>query len=421
MRSHESRADGSGRSHVPFMAALATLASGRHPLWQPTLAGLITMRAVDRWAGQGGPGTRCAVALDGARRAIGAIGAGAAVRVPLHLVVEALATTSPSVPRAVLEPLLDYGRALEFDAAWPLSLDVYETVIGHAEGRRAEPLAGQAALRLGYAHRMLAQHGEAEQWYVHAHLLARESGDAPTRLLSHVGLAKVAMARGNYARAREMLMETVAYAEALGVPIARSSALHELSDLAYRNGQYDTALRLLHDALPGYWRPFDRHRALNDMAVNFAELGLLDAARDAYLVVLVGAEEQTMRWTALTNLLELAGRRRDRAAVEAYRRQLAAAALPPVLEFTFWSQLGHAYAHLADARGAEPAFATALRVAEAYGLHGRAFETERELAVLAQRVLVARNATPPIQPMPPAVSEIAGAIREMRESVCEVA
>lgn len=410
--------EAAGLAHGAFVETLGGL-SETDARWHRTLAGFLTMRAVDAWFARAGGGQSPRQVgrhhHAGARRAISAIGVGAPARALLSQIVDALAATLPASLRTVLTPLLHYGRALEFDAEWPLAIDVYGTVLHEAICNRDGSSAAQAALRLGYANRMLAQHDEAEAWYGRAGELAAAARDVAAQLLSQIGIAKVAMERGNYARARVLLGETVRQAEAVENRAVRASALHELSDLAFRNGEHGTALQLLHEALAGYRNQVDRDRALNDLAVNFAELGMLDAARDAYLVVLATAQEQTIRWVAMTNLLELAGRQSDRAAVEEYRQRLAMAALPPALEFAFWSQLGHAHVHLGDVPAAQAAFTTALRAAESHGLHGRVFETERRLAELAHGPPVAARTR---TAAPAEAVEIAGAVRELREAVC---
>lgn len=410
---------GVGLSHIAFVERLAGM-TDQDPMWRQTVAGFLTMRAVDAWRRQTSVGSESRVdghpspAGIGVARAIGEIEVQHAVRLALYHVVEALGETTPAAPHPVLVRLISYGRALEFDAEWTLAIDVHQEVLEHAERARDGYCAGQAALRLGFGHRVLARHDAALTWYSRAEQIGTASGDPGTALRARIGVGKLALDRGNYAEARTVLEDVMRTAEAAGLAEERSFALHELSDIAFRAGDHARALRLLHGALGGYTVQADLDRALNDLAVNFVELGLLDAARDAYMVVLATAQEQATRWLAMVNLLAVVGRAGDRAAVERYRRELTSASLPPGLEYGFWSQLGAAYVSLGENDEAGSALAMAVAVARKHGLHGREFEAEREIAELSGSI---PERSRPVPVALPEALEAAGAVRHMRLQV----
>ncbi len=406
-------------AHMAFIDSLAAMTEGDRR-WRQTVAGFLTMRAVDAWRRPALDGSDSSIPWHpqmtaGARRAIEEIDAQHAIRLALYRVVEGLGETSPAAPHHLLVGLIGYGRALEFEAEWALAIDVHETVLEHAEWAQDGHCAGQAALRLGFGHRVLARHDVALGWYRRAEQIGIASGELGTELRGRIGIGKVALERGNYSLARVLLEEVERTAEEAGHVEERSQALHELSDIAFRAGDHTRALHLLHEALGGYTIQADRDRALNDLAVNFVELGLLDAARDAYLVVLATAQEQSTRWLAMLNLLTVVGPAGDRAAVERYRQELMDAALPPGLEFAFWNQLGTAYAALGDVEAAEAALTRAVAIAREHRLHGREFEAERQMAQLAESRSVGSRSAPIAAPE---AVEIAVAVRDLRLQVC---
>src|SRR3712207_3283045 len=92
--------------------------------------------------------------------------------------------------------------------------------------------------------------------------------------------------------------------------------------------------------------PAERDRILNDLATAFMRLGVLSAARDAYLVLTVTAQEQFTRWIATINLMEIAARSGAETLFERHRRELAGAPLPPMLAVDYHIAAGEGYQRL---------------------------------------------------------------------------
>ena len=66
----------------------------------------------------------------------------------------------------------------------------------------------------------------------------------------------------------------------------------------------------------------DRDRTLANIATGFRYLGLMDVARDAYLVLASTAQEQYIRWMSELNLMELAALQGMELDFDKYRRDL---------------------------------------------------------------------------------------------------
>src|SRR6185437_16926372 len=86
-----------------------------------------------------------------------------------------------------------------------------------------------------------------------------------------------------------------------------------------------------------------KDRALSDLAATFVDMGMLDAARDAHLMLAATAVEQYTRWVATINLLEIAARDQREPVFEQYRRELADAELPATLAAYFEFYTGQGY------------------------------------------------------------------------------
>lgn len=412
-----------GGDHLAFAEVLARTPVS-DPVWGRTLAGLLTLRAVDRWHASfaaaelrpdawNHPSRNCS--YRGVRRAIASVEASSPIPAILSGMIELLAAGRAATPHTVSEILLQYSRALELDAAWSLAIDTYGTSFLIADEAGEWRSAVHAALRMGYCHRVLSRLGEATSWYARAEWIATAHGETGLYLQARVGLANVAKMRGNFADARTMLTDVVQGAEATGNRFARATALHELSEIAYRVGEYDAAIQMVYEALAEYERQADRDRAIHDLAVNFLALDLVDAAHDAYLILLATAQAQETQWTAVMNLLETAARQGDRLAVERYRRELADVNLPPPLAFAFVSQLGIAYGYLGETELAREELTRALQLAETHQLHGEVFATERRLQDLAA---ASRTTAGAKHPPSSATMEVAQTLRGLRQTVC---
>jgi tetratricopeptide (TPR) repeat protein len=398
--------------HLPFFEEVASHAEG-DPQWRSAMAGLVTLRLVDAWL-EDGP----AVTTDdgwgfrGVSSAIEDVDEGTPIRSILGRVVDALKERKPDI-HVVVTPLMAYGQSLEYDAKWTLAADVYQTVLAHLHPVEDSDASIAAHLRLGSCYRNLHRIDDAVEAFASASEIANAVGDFVGILRARIGEAKIATVRGNLPEAATILDDTIARATSADLRDVRSRALHDRSGVATLGGQYELAIRLAYEALGHSTSPTERDRILGDIAGAFFYLGVFSAARDAYLVLSVTAQEQYTRWAATLNLLEIAAQTGAEMLFEQHRRQLADQHLPPFLATGFEVNVGKGYQHFGNFAKARLHLEHAMAMAGEHGLNQFLFEAEEALFELET-------------PKPPRrvagelsldVDEVASAIRELRESV----
>ena len=164
--------------------------------------------------------------------------------------------------------------------------------------------------------------------------------------------------------------------------------------------------------------PRERDRILVDIATGFLDLGLLDVARDAYVVLVATAQEQYVRWAAGLNLIDVASRQGMEPMFDRYRRDFENVELPPYLQASYYLIVGNGYRTFGRAREAVPYLELAVDVASRNELNKLLFEAEESLA--GARVAAARRTPAPAPEFSSDVLEVADAIREMRFAVASV-
>src|SRR5439155_7966970 len=184
----------------------------------------------------------------------------------------------------VLPRLMAYGQALEYDSKMRLAADVYRTVVSHAHPIDDGDVAVSAHIRLAYCLLNAGELDEAAATYGQAERVANAVGDVMGVLRARIGEARVATERGNMPRAESILDETIERAAKHGVADVHSRALHERARVAGLRGEYERSIQLAYDALELTTSSREKDRILGDVAASFLLLGLLDVARDAYLV-----------------------------------------------------------------------------------------------------------------------------------------
>ena len=269
--------------HLPFFEEAASHEEG-DAAWRSATAGLVVLRLVDAWLENG----RSVVADDGwsvrnVRAAIEAMDDGTPIKSILDRVLDALHEQKPDI-HVVVKPLMAYAKALEYDAHWHLASDVYHTVLTHLHPREDTDAVVAANLRLGQCYRHLNRLDAAAAAFDTASAVAIANGDLIGTLRARIGAARILVLRGNYPRAEEILVDTIARAEGPAMSDVRSRALHERSAIASDLGNYELAVRLGYDAMRWSQSPSERDRILADIATAFMSLGVYSAARDAFLV-----------------------------------------------------------------------------------------------------------------------------------------
>ncbi|MFN2565292.1 MAG: hypothetical protein ABR499_09830, partial [Gemmatimonadaceae bacterium] len=381
--------------------------------WRAVSAGLVVLRLVDAWMEEGPHVvTADAWGVRAVRVSIEELDHGAPTRALLGSAVDAMEASGVADMSAVAPRLLAYGRALEYEARYALAADVYRAVIGHTHPVEESDVAITAHLQLGLCLRTSGNRAAAADAYQMAGEIAHAANDIVGVLRARIGDAKIAIERGNLPQAERLLDETIVESTRHGLADVRSRALHDRAGVAFFRGEYERSVKFAYDALSSTTNPAERDRILSDLATAFMRLGVLSAARDAYLVLTVTAQEQWTRWVASMNLMEIAARNGSQTLFERYRRELADASLPPLLTVDYHIQAGEGYQRLGRTDLACGHLEKALTVATEHHFNQVVFYVEEVLQRVASTATPSRVAEE--QPSE-AVQEIAGAIRQMRE------
>lgn len=399
--------------HLPYFERLARLEESS-PEFRALSAGLVTLRLFDAWVTEGVHVTAPeAWGLRAVREAIAAAEPRSATRALLMSAVDSMEPANPPAKLALVLPrLMAYARALQFDGEWDLATDVYRTILAHAEPSEHADTVIVADLQLAASLRTMARWDEARDAYREAGEIALRTGDMLNVLKSRIGEANVHTDRGNLPEAERILDQTIGAAEELGMPELRSLALHDRATTAHRRGDFDSAAAMQYMALQDAREGTARDRVLADLAASFFELGLLTAARDANLVLAATAIEQFTRWQATINLMELAGVDRFEPVFEQYRRELASAALPPILSAWYFYYLGQGHRIFGHTAQARAALERSLDIAERNHLNQDVFKAQQALDDLARDVPIT---VPTPTAATPKVAEAAAGVRRMRE------
>jgi tetratricopeptide (TPR) repeat protein len=451
-----------GLHHEPFFKALSTLGGhegGRE--WRAVIAGLVTLRLTDRRMAtaeeRAGDSQRLAPpgkletgvpagVIQAARVAASAVDRQDAVASPLRALVRSAGTGPGSdVPYR----LLAYANALHADSRWPLAADVYRTLLRFAESPRVDggaapqPFVPHVYDRLGRSLRMMGALDEARAAYAAGRSVARLLRDENGERLIRISEAKILLYLGNLPAAAAALDAIIREANAAGVvPLAdwvmkakqeheSEAALHDAFNVV-ASAQHDRAAvaTLQHDfnfaaeqyfaAWRAYRDPIGRERVWVDLALNFAEMGLRDVAREAFLLLLANARRREVQHIAAINLLELAVVEGRKDLFQMYRRMLNEAAvngtLPAELTAKFALYEGRGEARFGHLDRAVAAFERALSLAIVHRVHEVTIRSDEALAeIRAGRPVDPLHVAPETTPITPSVERIASVVRRARQ------
>jgi tetratricopeptide (TPR) repeat protein len=408
--------------HLPFVDALTTADEGS-PAWLAIKAGWLVVRFVDKWAeasahAGGAPWLREVHAI---HEAIGAVGPGSTRRV-LERLYAALLESWGRRDLTVSSTLLAYGHHLERDEQWGMAADVFETFLLHARTDSDYELAPDAYLRLAYTHRRAGRIDDAAAAYDAAGALAISEGNVRAGLLARIGSARVTKHRGNLpaaAAALDAVIDDTTALVAIGPSVALSDALarakHDRGTVAYDMADHALAVACYYDALQLYQDDDSRTRVLGDIAINLADMGLRQAARDANTVLFHTAQEHSTRSVAGINLMMLAYQDGHEVVFEQYRRSLSRDTLSAenqALYHLFAGEGLYRFNHL-DQASAECELA--LEIAEGVKLHALVHRADTVLAAIARRE-AAPEVSPELTEAPAAITHVVAAVRRLREA-----
>jgi len=404
--------------HRAYIEALADAPEGS-PAWHAIVAGYAVLQLFECWL-EGGLGTTPPSMFERQRiwRYIDAVPETRLERRCLIQLVDSIETTLVASTRDIAErragvarAVSCYARLLQYDAQWGLAADVHSALMDFARCVDDTPLLLDSMLMRGYGLRMAGRLDEASAAYGALRRAAEEANDERYRLESHLSDAKIAVERGNFPVARDLLERTIAEARNAECWVVVSKALTDRARVAAIQGDLELSLQCSHEALELSTDSLGRERILANIALTFAHMGLRDAARDAGLLVAATAQDRTTRLNATINLMQLAYLDSRELVFEQYRRQLARETMAPNVEVSFLQNSAEGLHRFGRIGEAQRAAERMLDVASQHELHEHVMRAAAILDELEQpRVLPSDDA-----PLPSArVARIARTIAEMR-------
>src|SRR5579862_813590 len=197
-------------------------------------------------------------------------------------------------------------------------------------------------------------------------------------LLADIGVANVALQRGNLPAAESILEGVCSAASDIGDVLAR--ATHDLGYVCYHRatahpgGQVDTgyldrAAQHFFAAFRLYGDATHRDRALVDLATTLSARGLNAAAHDAFYALYHSSSDPELRWSAATHLLDVASREGDLEAFEHYMSLLIQASLPAPQLARVHLLSGDGARRFGRVSDARRSYARAIEIAEANGIN----------------------------------------------------
>ncbi len=358
--------------------------------------------------------------LHSVRTAIDAVGEGDPVRGVLTNVLEEV-TTRRKIDDTVSASLLAYGRALDYQAAWGLAIDVFSTVAKLTAPERNPKLAVEAHVAVGGAARRNGDWEISARAYSQAAYIADTLGDRQGVLTVQVGIANTYMAKGNLPQAQTILDDVLVQARDQELPQVQAIALHSRAALAHHKGDNSEGIMLAHEALNLTESPAERDSVLEDIAAMFTALGLRDSARDAHLILAATARNKMVQATGTINLMELASIDGMAVAFDSYARELASARLSPWLRAHYLLYLGEGMDRLGRRDASEDALKEAISFADANQIHQVSFKAQSALSAVRS---AARSSKPFVAPptwVPEEVSAVVRAMSELRKTAVAAA
>jgi tetratricopeptide (TPR) repeat protein len=305
--------------------------------------------------------------LKAARRAV-ADAEPALIRDTLDRVLDALTDACLGRRPFVAVRLLAYGRVLLNDSRWAQAADVYQTFIAHAATPDDFAWVSEAYRRLAYALRMQGLLDGASAACRMGQAVAASLGDVAAGLRLRISEAALERHRGHTPVAEGILNDVIAIAERHRLPVVRAFAIHDRGTIAYERGQLQDAVSQFYEAWQAYVEQINKDRALHDMALVLGDLGLRDAARDAFLIISGTAVDPETRVVAMLNLLALAAVDGHEAVFEQYRQALKRESLQARLAVRYHVTVAEGFQRLGHPADAKAASARAASVASQYGL-----------------------------------------------------
>ena len=340
------------------------------------------------------------VQLDGVRRELGDQFAVDAERACWEAV---LAAVEQNDHQALAGAVLAFGVQVEEMGHLSGARELFRSAHQLAVMVGAERHALDAARFAGRTCRRASDWQTALSWYAVARSLAVAYGDRAKESVVLDGVASVYKERGNLPKAREVLNEALVAARESGDRYALGSAYHNLMSVAFLSGSIDDAILMGWRAVGHYAREQDQVNALTALAGVFVAAGELEAAENAYTVVVRRVKKHLYRLYALSGFAHVAALRGERREYERRLAILDGAGFtdgPAVFRAEAWVERGRAYELLGDQKEARRCYQEALRVAEEHRIGQFLMQAEEALRGLdSQSGRVEAEQLPAVSPL----------------------
>lgn len=401
-------------AHAAYFEALSSISDDASPEWKATTAGLVVLRLVDAWLDLGAHVvTTDVTGLRAVRIAVTDVPGGDPVRSLLMGVVDTLEQSETATIQLISSNLFAYGQALHYAGQWNLAQDVFLSIVERAQKIGDHKLTVAAALERALNLRKLGNLEAADKIYLAMLREAKVAGDAAGYMRSRLGRIQVVEARGDLPTAATMLDELLAVSDPMAIPEIHGRILHMAAYVAAQRGNHAAAVRSAYHALEFTTDPVARDRIMVQIAISFAHLGHLAASRDANLLLASTAQEQEMRWSALTNLMYVAILEGHEPAFEYYRHLLAREHLPARIEVAYRVDAARGFLQFGRTDSITSELTRARDIAERHALNQQIFEIDA--------VLTGKDPLCPIQKpvvtasWPTDIDSIASTIGEWRQ------
>jgi hypothetical protein len=375
-----SRTSTLGLKHLAFFEAVGE-AEENSPRAYSATAGLLMLRLIDHWVLAGPVMVEPeSVSVKSVRAAIMQLEATDPSREVLLGLVNAMQTVREVDVQPVLPRLFAYAGCLEKRAELSLAADVYGTIARLGEEEFDGDLLIDSFLRLGLCQRLMGTLDDAESSYTTAGKISKRQKDGARGLRSQIGMAVVAVTRGNLPKAEQLLVEIAHESDRTNCNAEHASALHVQSSLAYRRGELGRAVRLAYDALRKTAPSIDRDLILGDMGGYLIMMDRFDAARDALMIIEATATGEVVRLNARVNMVALAARANDESLFTAARARLKGVELPVEAQVNYLIESARGLRLFGEADSARQLLENARDLAIEHRLNRSIFEAEEMLA-----------------------------------------
>jgi hypothetical protein len=151
-----------------------------------------------------------------------------------------------------------------------------------------------------------------------------------------------------------------------------------------------------------------------DIAAALGEMGMLNAARDAHLIVSMTSRYQWVRWQATINLMELASMEGMEGPFEEYASELRNAALDPRLRSYFLLYYGQGLIAFGREEEGRKFLTEARTFASRQKINQVAFEADEALNAPAKKPVRAKEAW--VEQIPPDLEYVTSGLSSLREN-----